>query len=254
MKNFFKPIALCLSTIVAGATYADSVPKNASSTCTNLAKEQLREARNLLSSLKAPAEEYFAGTAKWASIEELSGFGYKTAGKYTANIISSDFDFFFQATMKTLEEGVEPAVAGKTIRLFYNIKTRDWKLGRGAPNGVSQQCLASVPVGGVVTEAILKAIGLLSGLKTPAEEYFAATAKWASVEELGGKTAGKYTANIISGDLFFQATLRTVEEGINPLLAAKTIRLTYNSAAMLWQCSAGEPNGVPSEFLPSTCW
>ncbi|GEM_PF-1613576 len=250
MKNFFKSIALCLSAIVAGATYADSVPKNAGGTCTNLAKEQLREARNLLSSLKAPAEEYFWGTGKWASIEELSGFGYKTAGKYTANIISSDFDFFFQATMKTLKEGVEPAVAGKTIRLFYNRKTQDWKLGRGAPNGVSQQCLlSSVPV----IEFICETMGLLGGLKAPAEEYFSSMGKWGSVEELGGKIAGKYTANIISGDFFFQGTLKTVEEGVNPLVAGKTIRLTYNSNAMLWQYSAGEPNGVPSNVLPSTC-
>ncbi len=106
-----------------------------------------------------------------------------------------------------------------------------------------------------VSQAVGEALGLLAELKTPAEEYLGAVGQWPSIEELGGRNSGTYTANIVSGEFFFQATLKTVEEEcIDPAVAGKNIRLVYEPDNQNWTCSSVTiPNGIPQEYLPNGC-
>ena len=225
-------------------------PQNACLCNSPQAKEQVAEAMNLLAGLKTPAEEYRGSEGQWpSSVEELGG---TTSGQYTANMTAHlvSGDFFFRAVMKTEAEGVHPAVAGKTIRLSYNMTTEYWEMGPGEPNGVPQPCFPSPSAKSQVTEAI----NLMGGLKTPIEEWLGAFGYWpTSIEELGGKTSGQYTANIVLELYFVQAAMKTVAEGVDSAVAGKTIRWSYDPDTQNWQCSTGEPNGVSAAYLPAAC-
>jgi len=97
-----------------------------------------------------------------------------------------------------------------------------------------------------------EAIGLLAGLKTPAEEYFANEGEFPpTVESIGGKTSGKYTANIVSNSdgFYFQATMA----GEDFQIGGKTVRLTLEPDSWSWICSPGSQNGLDNRYLPSSC-
>jgi TM2 domain-containing membrane protein YozV/Tfp pilus assembly major pilin PilA len=99
---------------------------------------------------------------------------------------------------------------------------------------------------------VAEAVGLLAGLKTPAEEYITANRAFPpSVESIGAKTSGKYTANIVSNPqrLYFQATL----SGEDSQIGGKTIRLTFDPESGGWICSSGSPNGLDNRYLPRAC-
>ncbi len=153
------------------------------------------------------------------------------------------------------EECIDPAVAGKNIRLVYEPDNRNWRYSVAIPNGISQEYLRCVRCPVSSLSAVAEAVGLLAGLKTPAEEYLGAVGQWPSIEELGGRNSGTYTANIVSGEFFFQATLKTVEEEcIDPAVAGKNIRLVYEPDNQNWTCSSVTiPNGIPQEYLPNGC-
>jgi len=94
---------------------------------------------------------------------------------------------------------------------------------------------------------------MLAGLKTPAEEYIANSNEFPpTVESIGAKTSGKYTADIVSNpyDYYFQATMN---DNAGERIAGKTVRLTFDPNSYTWTCSPGTPNGLPNNFLPSNC-
>jgi len=99
---------------------------------------------------------------------------------------------------------------------------------------------------------VSEALGLLGGLKIPAEEYFADDGEFPpSVESIGGKTSGKYTDNIVSNPagFYFQATMSGEEASIS----GQTIRLTFEPESGEWICRSGYPNGLDNMYLPSRC-
>ena len=88
-------------------------------------------------------------------------------------------------------------------------------------------------------------LSLLSGLKTPAEEFFAELGRFPEVEEVGGRTSGKYTKNI---------RLLDTKDGYSaefkvPDIYGKLI-LRYDADMMMWTCTH---EGMDERYLPSAC-
>ncbi|GEM_PF-711842 len=99
---------------------------------------------------------------------------------------------------------------------------------------------------------VSEAIQLLNVLKTPTEEYLLVYHKFPpQVEVLGGKTAGKYTAQILSNpkEFYFEATMKPDETTI----AGKAIRLIFDPQSNQWSCSVDFPNGIDQKYVPSVC-
>jgi type IV pilus assembly protein PilA len=92
---------------------------------------------------------------------------------------------------------------------------------------------------------VAEAIGLLGGLKTPAEEWIGSkgTANWPSIASLGGKTGGKYTTKITK-----TTTGTAYQAEVNEVPG--TVILTYDSGKRVWTCSA---SGMSAAYLPTAC-
>jgi type IV pilus assembly protein PilA len=94
---------------------------------------------------------------------------------------------------------------------------------------------------------VVEGLGLLAGLKTPAEEWFGSKGGtgFPAVGSLGGKTGGKYTTAIgLSGTLAYSAKFEDTD--ITGILV-----LTYDSTAKTWNCKDGTT--IPPKYLPSNC-
>jgi TM2 domain-containing membrane protein YozV/Tfp pilus assembly major pilin PilA len=99
---------------------------------------------------------------------------------------------------------------------------------------------------------VSEAIELLSGLKTPAEEYLAAKGEFPpTIDVVTDKTSGKYVASLMSNpeEFYFEATMRTDDS----VLGGKILRLIYHPHTKMWTCDDSYPNKIPPKYLPSTC-
>jgi hypothetical protein len=109
-------------------------------------KPPVSEAIKLLFGMKIPVEECYGATGKACTPDLLTLY---LSGKYVANImLSSDnlsvlypTQISYQAFLKTESEGIEKALAGKTIRITYEPDPDVWRCSPGSPNGVAQKYL-----------------------------------------------------------------------------------------------------------------
>ena len=94
---------------------------------------------------------------------------------------------------------------------------------------------------------VVEGLGLLAGLKTPAEEWFGSKggSAFPGVGSLGGKTGGKYSTGI--GLVTpFAYSVKFIDTDISGQL-----NLTYDSTARTWGCVVGTT--IPPKYLPSNC-
>ena len=127
---------------IAGSQIVESVPipTNASDFKEGqVLKPSVTEAVDLLSKLKTPAEEYYFSMDKFIPTLEL--IGAKTSGQYVIHIKLNPKELYYQATLKNESEGVDSAVAGKTIRLTFDQTDEIWICSSGNPNGVDKKYL-----------------------------------------------------------------------------------------------------------------
>ena len=107
-----------------------------------------------------------------------------------------------------------------------------------------------------VTRAkIAETLTLLGGLKTPMVEYYDNWSVWTSVAVIGGKTSGRYTSIITSGEVenedkfYVEATMKGPGD-----LAQKRLRMTYEPSSLDWECTVnGVTDPIDNKFLPSYC-
>jgi len=92
---------------------------------------------------------------------------------------------------------------------------------------------------------VAEGVGLLAGLKTPAEEYYGSKASWpAAVTTIGGKIKGKYTSTVAVGTgTQFAATF--IDSNVTG-----TLTLTYSTTTKNWTCSH---SGMNPAYLPTSC-
>ncbi len=93
---------------------------------------------------------------------------------------------------------------------------------------------------------VAEGMSLLGGLKTPAEEFLASKDRLPGVEEISGKTAGKYTAKLyLLEDGSGYAAEFKPETGL-----AGRIMLLYDPDTGIWTCTH---EGMNKAYLPSAC-
>ena len=99
---------------------------------------------------------------------------------------------------------------------------------------------------------VAEAMGLMSGLKTPIEEYYASKGFWpSSIDILGGKESGKYTS-VVEIDDTNMAVIATMRTALNN----GQLALEYDSATENWTCNltnAGIDTAVDTAYVPSSC-
>ncbi len=94
---------------------------------------------------------------------------------------------------------------------------------------------------------VVEGLGLLAGLKTPAEEWYGSKGGtgFPSVASLGGKTGGKYSTKIAL-DGAFAYSVSFIDTDISGKLV-----LTYDNTARTWGCVTNTT--TPAKYLPSNC-
>ncbi|OQW95789.1 MAG: hypothetical protein BWK79_01225, partial [Beggiatoa sp. IS2] len=219
-------------------------------------REKVSEATQLLEGLKTPAERYMAVKSEFPfMIEEVTT---KTSGKYTASLMSNPNEFYFEATMNKEDS----ALVGKVVRLIFHRDSKTWGCSAAYPNGIPQKYLPSVCQSSAAEitanlnswrrEGASEAILLLEKLKIPTEQYIVAKGEFPpTIDVVTKKTAGKYTANLVSNpkQFYFEATLNKEDS----IMASKVVRLNYYPNTKQWSCSAAYLNGIPQKYLPSVC-
>ncbi len=101
---------------------------------------------------------------------------------------------------------------------------------------------------------VAEAVSLLSGLKTPTEEWYGSTGEWPDIitTDLGGKIKGKYVSNIeivgdeTNADAGFSATM------IDTKITGK-LQLMYNFDDKVWTCQSDTNSVMDPAFLPTAC-
>jgi len=90
-------------------------------------------------------------------------------------------------------------------------------------------------------------LGLLAGIKTPAEEYYGLNGSLPDIATIGVKTEGKYTTKIeLVAGVGYKATM-DIGGGVT-----KTISLNYDAAAGEWNCVYASGQDLAG-LVPSTC-
>jgi hypothetical protein len=102
-------------------------------------KPPVKEALQLLSALKAPMEEYMVVMGHFLSDWDI--MAAQTSGQYVATITLHPEESAYQAVLRSEAEGVEKALAGKTVRLTFNSGTQLWTCSTGQPDGVEEHYL-----------------------------------------------------------------------------------------------------------------
>jgi len=100
-----------------------------------------------------------------------------------------------------------------------------------------------------------EAMGLLGGLKAPAEEYGITANAVPHPASIEGKTSGKYTKNITADGLCYRAVMHDTDvSGEN---FSKYIGLCYRPSKKDWSCfkddAGNDASTVPSKYLASAC-
>jgi type IV pilus assembly protein PilA len=95
---------------------------------------------------------------------------------------------------------------------------------------------------------VAEAVGLLAGLKTPAEEFMSTrgVTNPPAIASIGGKTGGKYTTGIGA----FGNPITGYSASIDDAAVTGGVVLTYNSTNATWDCKS---NDMEAKFLPTSC-
>ena len=108
-------------------------------------KPPVAEAIKMLFEMKLTVVECYSATSEACTPEILTPL----SGQYVANIrllpdnlpILNPTKMSYEAILKTESEGIEKALAGKTIRITYEPGPDVWRCSSGSPNGVAQKDL-----------------------------------------------------------------------------------------------------------------
>ena len=108
-------------------------------------KPPVDEAIKLLFGMRLTVEECYSATDEACTPDILTPL----SGQYVANIrllpdnlpILNPTKMSYEAILKTESEGIEKALAGKTIRITYEPGPDVWRCSSGSPNGVAQKDL-----------------------------------------------------------------------------------------------------------------
>jgi type IV pilus assembly protein PilA len=96
---------------------------------------------------------------------------------------------------------------------------------------------------------VAEAIGLLVGLKAPAEEWgIYANTGVPEPLSMNAKTSGKYTKNIKKNGFCYEATL--YDQVISGTDFSKAVKLCYDTDKSTWSCMESTIN---KKYLPSAC-
>jgi type IV pilus assembly protein PilA len=93
---------------------------------------------------------------------------------------------------------------------------------------------------------VVEGLGLLAGLKTPAEEWYGSKSNFPSVASLGGKTGGKYTTGIAQS-----GTSAYIAKFIDTDITGN-LMLSYDTTTRTWSCNTSGTT-LPAKYLPSNC-
>jgi type IV pilus assembly protein PilA len=102
---------------------------------------------------------------------------------------------------------------------------------------------------------VSETISLLGGLKTPAEEFMASkgVTSLPTVDQIGGKKAGKYTTGIAVNAGLTCYTAQSKDATISPATTT-VLALCYETAAAggIWSCDTAATT-IADKYLPSNC-
>jgi len=98
---------------------------------------------------------------------------------------------------------------------------------------------------------VAEAIGLLSGMKTPIEEFLASKDEWPTIGQLGSKSSGKYTTSVVITPPSVIATMRG-KLGVNNAVGGN-IQLTYSGTTKEWTCELPTTGPLEKAYAPSNC-
>jgi type IV pilus assembly protein PilA len=100
---------------------------------------------------------------------------------------------------------------------------------------------------------VAEAVGLLAGLKTPAEEFMSTrgTTTPPAIASVGGKTSGKYTTAI--GAYQVGSDIVGYSAAVNDTAVSGAIVLSYDSGNQTWDCKSPASGGMEAKFLPTSC-
>jgi len=110
---------------------------------------------------------------------------------------------------------------------------------------------------------VSEAIGLLSGTKTPVEEYYSNNGSFpmavTDLEDLGVRTSGRYTlslepaASLANGNEYWiKATMRGTGN-VNGNIAGKSVLISYYTNTQTWVCNNNGTDTIDNAYLPSAC-
>jgi type IV pilus assembly protein PilA len=108
----------------------------------------------------------------------------------------------------------------------------------------------------IARSQMTEAVSLMSGIKTPAAEFYSDKGYWPTIASLDPTTTGKYVSTIAetgsnaSGLYTLTATMKTA--GVNSKISGKTASLTTSDGSH-WTCQSGSTNGVAQKYLPAAC-
>jgi hypothetical protein len=104
-------------------------------------KPAVGEAMKMLHQLKIITGEYYADRGELPGLlEEIMPF-VETSQSVAHITLNQKNGFFYQLTLKSETEGIEPALASKRIKFAYDLATNMWRCGPGTPNGLESQYL-----------------------------------------------------------------------------------------------------------------
>jgi type IV pilus assembly protein PilA len=97
---------------------------------------------------------------------------------------------------------------------------------------------------------VTEAMGLLGGLKVPAEEWGIGT-EVPAPGSLDAKTAGKYTSNLVKSGLCYQAAMYDLDlQKTDSATTGGLVILCYDTDTKNWSC---ESSTIQKKYLPSAC-
>ncbi|MBF0589876.1 MAG: pilin [Magnetococcales bacterium] len=118
-----------------------------------------------------------------------------------------------------------------------------------------------------------EAISLMSGIRTPATEFFGTQGAWpelvdvaadddvdaATADQVDVTLSGKYTGAIIgvggdgdtADDFTIQATMAAT--GVASQIASQTVTMWTTDGGRNWDCGSGAADGVEVQYLPTSC-
>jgi hypothetical protein len=110
-----------------------------------------------------------------------------------------------------------------------------------------------------VKPAVSEAMQLLYRLKFATGEYLADRGEFpTALKEITDVTdmSNQSVAHISltkSEEFYYQLTLKSESEGVEQILAGKTVRFTYDPITNRWHCRPGNPKGLDKQYLPLGC-